>query len=40
MKDNFLGEFKEDNYTITKSYIDSFHKNVRLYHTKFTPKIP
>ena len=40
IRDSFLGEFKEEKYTLTKKYLDSALLNVRLYHTKFTPAVP
>jgi hypothetical protein len=39
-KDKFLGEFEEENYTIKRQYLSSKLTNIRLYHTKFTPKNP
>lgn len=39
-KDKFLGEFEEEHYTIRKNYLPSKLNNVRLYHTKFTPRNP
>lgn len=38
--DDFIGVFKEKNYTIQKDYIDTEQKYVRLYHTKYTPENP
>jgi acylglycerol lipase len=39
-RESFLGEFKEEKYTLTKQYLDSAIPNVRLYHTKFSPRDP
>lgn len=39
-KDNFLGEFQEDKYVIKKTYLTSTLRNIRLYHTKFSPVNP
>jgi hypothetical protein len=39
-RDNFLGEFQEQNYSVKKQYLPSKLTNVRLYHTKFTPSNP
>jgi alpha-beta hydrolase superfamily lysophospholipase len=35
-----LGEFEEEKYVVRKLYLDSKLRNVRLYHTKFTPASP
>lgn len=40
IRENFLGEFKEEKFVISKKYLDSALTNVRLYHTKFTPQNP
>lgn len=39
-KDQFLGEFKEENYVIKKHYVQSKLNNIRLYNTRFTPVNP
>ena len=39
-KEQFLGDFECEHYTITKKYIDSDIENIRLYHTKYTPRDP
>ncbi len=40
IRDDFLGEFEEEKFTVTKKYLDSAINNIRLYHTKFTPPDP
>lgn len=40
MVDHFLGEFEEGRIQILKKYIDTEEKNIRLYHTRYTPENP
>lgn len=39
-EEEFLGTFENENYTITKNYIETEVDQIKLYHTKYSPKDP
>ena len=39
-EDEFIGEFPQENYTIHKKYIETEVEQIRLYHTRYSPRDP